>query len=74
MVSRGVMGGEWVKEVMGIKEGTCDKQQVMYQTAESLNCTPESNLTMYGRKIFKKILVCVHTHTHTHTRWSSTQP
>lgn len=32
---------------MGIKKGTCDEQQVLYGSGESLNCTPETNNTLY---------------------------
>ena len=41
------MGG-WMKLVMGIKEcNCCDKYWMMYQIVESLNCTPETNITLY---------------------------
>ena len=43
----GEAGWEWVKQVMGIKECTCDEQQVMYGRVESLSCTPETNITSY---------------------------
>ena len=32
----GGLGGERVKQVMGIKEGPCDEHQVMYGSVESL--------------------------------------
>ena len=32
---------------MGIKEGTCDEHWVLYVSDESLNATPEINITMY---------------------------
>lgn len=33
---------------MGIKEGTChDEHRVMYETVESLYCTPETKITLY---------------------------
>ena len=31
----------------GIKEGTCDEHWVMYRGVESLDCTPETNLTLH---------------------------
>ena len=40
-------GGEWVKQEMGMKEGTFDEHQVTYGSAESLYCAPESNITLY---------------------------
>ena len=40
------MGGEWAKLVMGIKEGTCDEHWVLYVSDESLNFTPETNITL----------------------------
>ena len=36
-----------VEEVMGIKEGTCDDHQVLYENAESLNSTPDANIKLY---------------------------
>ena len=37
-----------IKQVMGIKECTCnDVHQVMYRSVESLYCTPETNITLY---------------------------
>ena len=48
-VAGGVLGegwGGWVKQVMGIKEGTCDEHWVFYRSDESLNSTPETN-TLY---------------------------
>ena len=39
------MGG-WVKQVMGIKEGTCDEPKVIYVSDESLNSIPETNITL----------------------------
>ena len=33
---------------MGIKEGTCcDEHRVLYGSAESLNSTPETNITLH---------------------------
>ena len=32
---------------MGIKEGTCDEQSVLYASDESLNTTPETNIALY---------------------------
>ena len=41
-------GGEWVKEVMGIEEGTCrDEHRVSQVSVESLNSMPETNITLY---------------------------
>ena len=31
---------------MGIKEGTCDESPMMYGSAESLYCTPATNITL----------------------------
>ena len=42
-----VVGGGWVKWVMGIKEGTCYKHWVLYVSDESLHCTPETDITLY---------------------------
>ena len=36
-----------VKWVMSIKEGTCDEQWVLYVGNESLNSTPETDITLY---------------------------
>ena len=47
MVTREEGGQGWVKQVMGIKEGTCDKHQVMYINDESLNSTPITNIKLY---------------------------
>ena len=47
MVTRGEWLGGWVKQVMGIKEGTCDEHWVMYGSDASLNSTPEINSTLY---------------------------
>ena len=40
------MGG-WVKQMMGIKECTCDEHGAMYESAESQYCMPETNITVY---------------------------
>ena len=37
----------WVKWVMGIEEGTCDEQWVMYGSDKSLNSTSKTNITLY---------------------------
>ena len=43
------------KQVMGIKKCTgCDEHRVMYGSAESLCCTPETNITMLTILKFKK--------------------
>ena len=40
--------GEWAKWVMGTKEGTCCVEPwVLYVGDESLNSTPETNITLY---------------------------
>ena len=54
-------GGGCVQQVKGIKERTCcDEHQVMYESAESLYCTSETNITLYVNwnlnKNFLKIL------------------
>ena len=37
-----------MKQMMGIKECTCDEHWgVMYGIAESLQCTPETSVTLY---------------------------
>lgn len=38
MVTGGKVGRVWLQQVMGIKEGTCDK---------SLNSAPETNIALY---------------------------
>lgn len=43
VVARGL--GE-TGQVMGIQQGTCE-YQVMYGSAESLNGTPETNITLH---------------------------
>ena len=47
MVTRGEVGGAWVKQVMQIKEDTCDEHWVLYGIIGSLYCTPETNTTLY---------------------------
>lgn len=32
---------------MGVKEGTCNEQQVLHVSAESLNSSPETNIITY---------------------------
>ena len=39
--------GGWVKQLMGIKDSACDEHQVVYGNVKSLNCTPETNITLY---------------------------
>ena len=42
------MGKGWAKWVMSIKEGTrYDEHWVLYVSDESLNPTPETNITLY---------------------------
>lgn len=51
-----------MKQVMGMKEGTCDERRVLDRSAESLYCTPETNVTLYvnhtGLEQKREILVC----------------
>ena len=47
MVTRGEVCGGWVKQVMGIKECTCDEHWVMFGIVESLYRVPETNITLY---------------------------
>ena len=45
-----VTRGQWVdglKNMMRIKESTCDEHQVLYVSAESLDCVPEANIKPY---------------------------
>jgi len=47
-VAGGEVGGGWVKWVMGIKECTgCNEHWVLYVSDESLNSTPETNITLH---------------------------
>lgn len=47
VVSRGGRWGGWRKQVVGMKEGTfSDDHWVMNASAESLDCTPETNITL----------------------------
>ena len=39
--------GDWAKQMMGIKEGTCEEYWVIYGKVESLYCKPETNITLY---------------------------
>ena len=43
------MGGGRGKQVMGIKEGTCDEPWMLNASDESLNSTPETNITLYAK-------------------------
>ena len=36
----------WAKWVMCIKESTCDEHWLLYVSTESLNSTPETNITL----------------------------
>ena len=41
-------GGRWARWVTDTKEGTCcDEYWVLYVSDESLNSTPEANITLY---------------------------
>ena len=42
-----IMGGGWIKQVMGIKEGSCDDHWVLHVSDGSLNSTPETNIILY---------------------------
>ena len=46
-VARGEVGEGWSKQVMGIKEGPCDEQQVLYVSDKSLYLAPETKVTLY---------------------------
>lgn len=41
-----------MKRVMGTNEGTCDEWQVLYGSDESLNSTPETNITLLTKQNF----------------------
>lgn len=41
------MGEGWTKWAMSIKEGTYDEHRVLHLSGESLNSTPETNITVY---------------------------
>ena len=47
MVTRGEVGRAQVKQVMGIKEDTCDEHWVLDIIVESLYCTSKTNITLY---------------------------
>ena len=48
MVTKGEVGREWVKQEIGIRKCTCyDELWVLYESTESLNCTPETTITPY---------------------------
>ena len=48
MVTRGKVGGGWVKMAMKFNECMCsDESYVMKGIAESLYCKPETNITLY---------------------------
>ena len=47
-ITTGQVGGRWVKQVIDIKDGTCDERWVLYISDESLNSTPETNITVYA--------------------------
>lgn len=43
-----MVGGEWARRVIGIKEGACyDELWVLYVSDEPLNFTTEMNITVY---------------------------
>ena len=46
MVPKGKVGGGWVKQAIGIKQGTGDEHQVLYGSVESVYCTPETTITL----------------------------
>ena len=41
------MGRGWTRWATGIKEGTYNEHWVLYISDESLNSTPETNITLY---------------------------
>ena len=45
-VAGGVVGGEWVKQVMGIQKPLV-MSTVLYVSDESLNSTPVTNITLH---------------------------
>ena len=47
--------GEWARYVMGIQEGTCDKHWVLYVNGESLDSTPETNISLCINKLKFKL-------------------
>ena len=42
------------KQVMGIKEGTCDEHWLLYGSVESLNSIRETDTTLYVNKLKTK--------------------
>ena len=56
MVTTGEGVGGWVKQMMRIKEGTCDEHWVLHVSVGSLNCTPEINITLYVNRHLNKNL------------------
>ena len=43
-----MLRGEWVKWMMNIKEGNCwNEYWLSYVSDESLNSTPETNITLH---------------------------
>lgn len=50
LVTRGEMcvgGAGWVKQVMGIKDCSCDEHWVTYGSTESWHLTLETSITLY---------------------------
>ena len=45
------VGGKWAKWVTGMKEGTCVGNLVSHASDESLNSTPETNITLYVNQL-----------------------
>ena len=41
------VGEGWAKWVMGTKDGTCDEHWALYLRDESLNSTPETQITLH---------------------------
>ena len=60
MVTREGLQG-WVKQMMKIKECTCEEHEVMYGSVESLYCTHETNIIFYvsytGTYFFKDLFI-----------------
>ena len=45
------MGGRWARQVMEIKEGTWDEHWLLHISDESLNSTPETNITLHVNEL-----------------------
>ena len=47
MVDTGGEGDGGVKELMKIKEHTCNEHHILYGNVDSLYCIPETDITLY---------------------------